>query len=143
MPAYLGDYVTGATVAFTWDTNAASGASITRATNGTVSVYKNNGTTQSTAGVTDTEDFDGLTGVHACTIDLSADGTFYASGLRPGDYEASVGPDALTVLQAADTVTTIHVDPGAGAGAVDGVALRLTPRVQPDTLPSPAPPTAQ
>lgn len=76
---YLGDYVEDETVYFTWSTNAADGASITRATNGTVSVYKDNGTTQSTAGVTDTEDFDSLTGIHACTIDTSAD-AFYATG---------------------------------------------------------------
>ena len=42
-------------------------------------VYKANGTTESTAGVTDTEDFDSLTGVHHCRIDTSAD-AFYATG---------------------------------------------------------------
>ena len=77
---YLGDFLAGDVVHFTWDTNGADGASITRATNGTISVYKDNGTTQSTAGITDTEDFDALTGVHACTIDLSSDGSFYAAG---------------------------------------------------------------
>lgn len=77
---YLGDFAVSAMVDFKWNTNAATGASITRATNGTVSVYKDNSTTQSTSGVTDTEDFDSLTGVHHCRIDLSADGTFYAAG---------------------------------------------------------------
>ena len=76
---YLGDYVEDETVYFLWSSNNADGASITRATNGTVSVYKDNGTTQTTAGVTDTEDFDSLTGVHACAIDTSAD-AFYATG---------------------------------------------------------------
>lgn len=80
MAPYLGDFALSATVHFLWSTNGANGASITRATNGTVQVYKNNGTTQSTTGVTDTEDFDSLTGVHACTIDLSSDGTFYSTG---------------------------------------------------------------
>jgi hypothetical protein len=79
----LGNYPAGATVYFMWNTNGADGASITRSTNGTIQVYKNNGTTQDTDGVTDTEDFDGLTGVHACTIDTSADGTFYSDG---GDF---------------------------------------------------------
>jgi hypothetical protein len=65
---YLGDYAEDETVYFLWSTNAADGSSITRATNGTVSVYKDNGTTQTTTGVTDTEDFDTLTGIHACTI---------------------------------------------------------------------------
>ena len=39
-------------------------ASITRATNGKVSVYRDGNVTQSTAGITDTEDFDGVTGIH-------------------------------------------------------------------------------
>lgn len=76
---HLGDFAEDATVRFGWSTNGANGAAITRATNGTVSVYKDGGTTQSTAGVTDTEDFDGVTGVHLCTIDTSAD-AFYAAG---------------------------------------------------------------
>jgi hypothetical protein len=76
---YLGDYNEDDTLYFLWSSNSAAGASITRATNGTVSVYKDNGTTQTTTGITDTEDFDSLTGIHACTIDLSAD-AFYATG---------------------------------------------------------------
>jgi hypothetical protein len=79
MTVYLGDFAEDATLHFIWSSYNSSGASVTRSTNGTVSVYKDNGTTQSTAGVTDTEDFDTLTGIHACTIDLSAD-AFYAVG---------------------------------------------------------------
>jgi len=79
MSVYLGNYAEDATVYFIWSTNASDGSSITRSTNGTVSVYKNNGVTQSVAGITDTEDFDGLTGIHACTIDTSLD-AFYATG---------------------------------------------------------------
>jgi hypothetical protein len=77
---WLGDFRTGKTIRFGWHSNAVAGESITRATNGTVSVYKDGGTTQSTAGVTDSEDFDSLTGVHLVTIDTSADGTFYSAG---------------------------------------------------------------
>lgn len=76
---YLGDYAEDATVRFLWNTNGLGGESITRATNGTISVYKDSNTTQSTAGVTDTEDFDSVTGVHSCVIDTSAD-AFYAAG---------------------------------------------------------------
>ena len=65
---YLGNFAAGATIDFMWSTNGADGASIDRATNGTVSVYKGNNVTQSVAGVTDTEAFDGLTGVHHCRI---------------------------------------------------------------------------
>jgi hypothetical protein len=79
MTQWLGDYKEDETVYFLWSTNDRSGASITRSTDGTVQVYKDNGVAQSVAGVTDTEDFDSLTGIHACTIDLSAD-AFYAAG---------------------------------------------------------------
>ena len=75
---YLGDFKEDSTLYFCWNTNDKDGASITRATNGTISVYKDDNVTQSTAGITDTEDFDGLTGVHNCKIDLSAD-AFYAT----------------------------------------------------------------
>lgn len=75
---YLGDFAEDATLDFKWSSNGADGASITRGTNGTISVYIGNGTTEVTAGVTDTEDFDGLTGVHHCRIDLSADAAYVA-----------------------------------------------------------------
>jgi len=76
---YLGDFLEDSTVYFGWSTNDANGASITRATDGTVQVYKDDGTTESVAGITDTEDFDGLTGIHMCKIDTGAD-AFYATG---------------------------------------------------------------
>ena len=79
MTMYLGDLPEDSIAHFKWNTHAAAGGSITRATNGTISVYKADGITQSTAGITDTEDFDGLTGVHHCKIDTSAD-AFYATG---------------------------------------------------------------
>jgi len=66
MTQWLGDYKEDETVYFIWSTNDGDGASITRSTDGTVQVYKDNGVDQSVAGVTDTEDFDGLTGIHAC-----------------------------------------------------------------------------
>lgn len=75
---WLGDYKEDDTLHFLWSTNAADGASITRATDGEVRVYKDNGVSQTTTGVTDTEDFDGLTGVHACTIVLTD--VFYVTG---------------------------------------------------------------
>lgn len=80
----LGDFRTGATVRLMWNTNAVAGESITRATNGSIRIYKNGSTTErtSSAGITDTEDFDTLTGVHHLSIDLSdnTDAGFYASG---------------------------------------------------------------
>lgn len=79
MGPYLGDFKEDTTLYFCWDTNDKSGASITRTTNGTIKVYKDDGTTESTVGITDTEDFGSLTGVHNCKMDLSAD-AFYAKG---------------------------------------------------------------
>lgn len=79
MGPYLGDFKEDSIVYFCWDTNDKNGASITRATDGTIKVYKDDGTTESAAGVTDIEDFDSITGVHNCKIDLSSD-VFYATG---------------------------------------------------------------
>ena len=75
---YLGDFEEDSTLHMMWSTRATTGASITRTDNGTVSVYKDNGVAQSTAGITDTEDFDSLTGIHALTIVLT--NAFYAIG---------------------------------------------------------------
>ncbi len=98
MADYKGDFAPGATVRDLWNSSDSNGASVTRSTNGTISVYKDGGTTQSTAGVTDTEDFDSLTGVHLVEIDTSADGTFY-----------SAGSDFIVVLSAA-TIDTRTVN---------------------------------
>lgn len=96
MGNYIGDFPTGATVRFMWNTNGADGASITRATDGTLVVYKNLGTTQRSSlnGITQTEDFDGLTGVHAVAIDLTdnTDAGFWAAG-----NEYSVAMSAMTI----------------------------------------------
>lgn len=72
----LGDYRKGQIIDFIWGTNDSSGKSVTRSTDGTVSVYTGNSATQSTDGVTDTEDFDSTTGIHHCRIDTS----YYDSG---------------------------------------------------------------
>jgi hypothetical protein len=60
-----------------WNTNGADGASITRATDGTVAVERDDGTNIA-AGITDTED-NPATGVHRCVIDTSASAD-YATG---------------------------------------------------------------
>lgn len=76
---YLGDFKEDSTVYFCWDTNDKNGGSITRVTNGSIRVYKDDGTVENTVGITDTEDFDSLTGIHNCKIDLSSD-AFYSKG---------------------------------------------------------------
>ena len=76
---YLGDFVVGATVRGTFNTRDASGAPITLAS-GTLRVYKDDGTGESSAGITLNVDFDSRTGLHLWEVDTSADGTFYAAG---------------------------------------------------------------
>lgn len=77
----LGDFDAGVTLHFKFTTQRPStGAPFTLAGTPALSVYKDGGTTQSTAGITLTADFDGVTGLNHVTIDLSADGAFYAAG---------------------------------------------------------------
>lgn len=61
-------------------TAAATGAPTTLAGTPAISVYKDNSTTESTAGVTLTVDFDSRTGMNNVRVDTSADGTFYGAG---------------------------------------------------------------
>lgn len=98
---YLGDFVAGSTINFKWNTISLSSGSITRATNGNIRIYKNDSAVQRTSasGITDTEDFDTLTGVHHCKIDLSdnTDAGFYAAG---NDYQVVIEGaviDGLTI----------------------------------------------
>ena len=81
----LGDYYEDDTVYFKWNTYDSSGGSSARTTKGTMSVYKDDNVTQSTAGVTDTEDFESLTGFNHCTIVLTD--AFYVAG---SDYSVVV-----------------------------------------------------
>jgi len=70
-PQELGNVADDSTVIFSWNTFDDDGASVTRATDGTVKVLRLVDDTDCTAGVvTDSED-DPLTGIHKCTLDLS------------------------------------------------------------------------
>ena len=106
---YLGDFTTANTVYVyfnTFDSNDPSASvTLTGLALGDIFIYKNGSTTErsSTAGYTllDTDgiDFDGKTGIHGFSIDLSnnTDSGFYAAG---GEYTvvvASVTVDAATV----------------------------------------------
>jgi len=73
---YLGDYRTGDTINFGWSTCDQGGASASRSTKGTIRVYKNSDSNEITGGVTDTNDFDSVTGLHLCTVDLAADANY-------------------------------------------------------------------
>lgn len=94
---YVGDFTPAKTVLVRFNTHEADGTPITLAGTPAVSVYKNS-TTQSTAGVTLTVDYDSLTGLHHVAIDTSADGTFYAAG-NDFDVVLTAGTvDAISVV---------------------------------------------
>lgn len=78
---YMGDYLPGDTI--DCDLGAvrpSSGASFTLGGTPAISVYKDNGTTESTTGVTLTADFDTRTGYNHLRITTASDGTFYSAG---------------------------------------------------------------
>lgn len=78
---HLGDYDSGGTLFSKFTTyRPSTGAPFTLAGTPALSVYKDGSTTQSTAGITLTVDFDGVAGLHHLAIDTSADGTFYSAG---------------------------------------------------------------
>lgn len=97
---YLGDYAEDyATLNFKFSTHQADGTPITLAGTPAVSVYKANSTTQSTAGITLTVDFDGVTGLHNVLIDLSAD-AFYAVG---NDYSVVITTGTVNSISVVGT----------------------------------------
>jgi hypothetical protein len=57
-----------------------------------------------------------------------SDGAFYAVGLRPGEYEATMPADVLDLLKAQQASVRFRVDPSPGGGVVEGVVLRLERR---------------
>jgi hypothetical protein len=80
--SYLGDIAAAQVLYFHFTTRQFStGAPITSASLA-ISVYKDDSTTQSTAGITTTftSGFDSVAGLVSVKIDTSADGTFYAAG---------------------------------------------------------------
>lgn len=95
----IGDFVAGATIRTKFNTK--SGGTPITLVGGAVSVYKDGSTTQSTAGVTLTPDFDGVTGCHAIAIDTSADGTFYSAG---SDFEIVLTAGTVDGVSQAGTV---------------------------------------
>lgn len=73
---YYGDYLPGQRVNMAWSTNSKQGASISRATAGTIVAVRASSGAQSSVGITDTRDVLGAIGVDICAIDLS--NPFYA-----------------------------------------------------------------
>lgn len=79
MAPYLGDIAENATIAFGWDTVDGNGASITRATDGTIKVRRlDDGTDCTGTSVTDNEDTPD-TGIHECIIDTNDNANYTPS----------------------------------------------------------------
>lgn len=76
MGSHLGDFSSGSILFFTWDTNDGNGASVDPTVDGTISVYKDAIIVPTVAGITDTRNYNGITGLHNVEID-TAD-VFYA-----------------------------------------------------------------
>ena len=99
MSKYLGDFSASSVIDFKFTTfRPSTGAPFTLAGTPAVSVYKDNDITQSTAGVTLTVDFDGVTGLHHVRITTASDATFYANG---GEFECVITTgtvDAVSVV---------------------------------------------
>lgn len=77
---YQGDIVAGQILYGQATFVKADGTPTTPAGSPAVVVYKDNSTTESTAGITFTNTFDSVAGLVNIKIDTSADGTFYAAG---------------------------------------------------------------
>lgn len=93
---YHGDILEDEILCFEFNTRDTDFAPITLAGTPSLAVYKDDGTTQSTAGLTLSVDHDSITGKHMVKVDTSAD-AFYVTG---ADY---------SVVIAAGTVDTISV----------------------------------
>ncbi len=79
MPEYKGDIVAGQVLDFPFDTSDASGAAITLGGSVAARVYKRGSSSESSAGISISVDYDGLVGIQIVTVDTAADGTFYAA----------------------------------------------------------------
>jgi hypothetical protein len=114
---YLGDYAEDyATLNFKFSTHKTDGTPITLGGTPVVSVYKANGTTQSTAGITLTVDFDSVTGLHNVLIDLSAD-AFYATA---NDYQVVITTGTVNSVSVVGTVLAhFSIENRYGSSAAD------------------------
>lgn len=81
MSKHLGDYAPSTVIRTKFTTcQPSTGAPFTLVGSPALAVYKDDSTTQSTAGLTLSVNFDSVTGMHHAIIDTSADGTFYSTG---------------------------------------------------------------
>ena len=138
--SYQGSYAVETVIYWIFATTE-NGVPVTFSGSPVVSVYKDS-TTQSTAGVTLTVDYDGVVGQNQIKIDTSADTAFYETGaqfsavISAGTVAGSsvVGrPVGSFSLVAESVLSTGSVTGGVG-GSIGGSVTGGTPRVlQPGT----------
>lgn len=78
MGKYFGDVRRGTVISIPWTSYTSLGGSVTRSSNGTIKVFRGITSSASTqVGITDTEDFAGITGAHVCTISMGSTTNFF------------------------------------------------------------------
>lgn len=108
---YRGDFVGTETLAVKFSTHAAAGGNVAPLSAfeaADIRIYKDGSDVQRTSanGIAMTSPFDGLTGFHQVTIDLSdnSDNGFYAAG---HEYSVVLAPDSETVD--GQTITAVEI----------------------------------
>lgn len=115
---YLGNIAEDATIDFKFTTHDDTGLPATLAGTPALSVYKANGTTESTAGITLTADFDSRTGLNHVRIDTSAD-AFYATG---NDYQVVITTGTVDSVSVVGYVVAEFSIENRYTGVADGLA---------------------
>ena len=101
MSDYIGDFTEDATLNFKFTTVSLAQVPTTLAGTPVIKVYKDDATTtESTAGITLTVDFDSVTGLNNVEIDLSSD-AFYATG---ADYQVVITTGTVDSISVVGTV---------------------------------------
>jgi len=81
MGQYLGDYRRDALIDFKWSSYNSLGASVARSSQGTITVFRDNSSSASTrVGITDTNAFASIVGVHHCRISTGSTTNFFVPG---------------------------------------------------------------
>ena len=88
---YRGDFSPGQNIDIFWNSYNSLGAPVTRS-QGTITVYKDNGTTETSTGVTDTLNFDSKTGLHLARVSSASSTPFYTAG---SDFAVYVSGDTI------------------------------------------------
>lgn len=117
MSSYVGNRATGSTISKKFVTLNGSDVPTTLAGSPVLSVYKDSDLTESTAGVTLTADFDGVTGLNNVVIDTSTDTVFYAAG---SDFDVVI---AAGTVDGSSVVGTPVLSFSLGGVPIDGTSF--------------------